>query len=145
MWGLANPAGGRGRQLDVGLLEELERDQGATVRPMKAGELPALVGLQEYAALFGVDQVKASQATKSAKQQLPPPDYYPSGSLLWLLETVLAGAEHTIKVSAEARRNPGAWRLTPTVVEQLRAGAYDGPGSSFKPRGKKAAAEQPGA
>lgn len=34
---LALPPGSRGRQLDVGLLEELEWEQGATVRPMKAG------------------------------------------------------------------------------------------------------------
>ncbi|MFD8978652.1 hypothetical protein [Streptomyces sp. NPDC059564] len=140
---LALAPGSRGRQLDMGLLEELEQEQGATVRPMKAGELPALVGLQEYAALFGVDQVKVSQALKSAKQQLPPPDYSLSGSPLWLLETVLVGAEHTMSVSAEARRNPGEWKLDEDLAQQLRDGVYAGPGSAFKPRGKKAAAEKP--
>ncbi|MER6391254.1 hypothetical protein ABT236_22655 [Streptomyces sp. NPDC001523] len=140
---LALPPGSRGRQLDVGLLEELEREQGATVRPMKAGELPPLVGLQEYAALFGVDPIKASQAMKSARQQLPAPDYSLSGSPLWLLETVLAGAEHTVIVSREARRNPGAWQLNEAIAEELRKGVYRGPGSAFKPRGKKAVADGP--
>lgn len=93
--------------------------------------------MQEYAALFGVDPIKASQAMKSARQQLPAPDYSLSGSPLWLLETVLAGAEHTVIVSREARRNPGAWQLNEAIAEELRKGLYRGPGSAFKPRARR--------
>ncbi|MFE1559007.1 hypothetical protein ACFW6V_28985 [Streptomyces sp. NPDC058734] len=135
----ALPEGGRGRQLDLGRLEGLVQEQRARVLPKSKGELPRLVGLQEVAELFGVDQVKASQATKSAQEMLPPPDYELSGSPLWILETVLAGAEHTEQVSKAARRNPGAWQLRSEVVEDLRQGRYAGPGSAFKERGKKAA------
>ncbi|MFE5717649.1 hypothetical protein [Streptomyces erythrochromogenes] len=136
---LALPEGGRGRQLDLGRLESLVQEQGAGVRPKSKGELPCVVGLQEVAEMFGVDQVKASQATKSAQGMLPPADYELSGSPLWLLETVLAGAEHTEQVSQAARRNPGAWQLRAEVVEDLRKGRYAGPGSAIKERGKKAA------
>ncbi|MGP3685836.1 hypothetical protein ACTVZO_14170 [Streptomyces sp. IBSNAI002] len=135
----ALPEGGRGRQLDLGRLKELEKGQEARVRPRSKGELPCLVGLQEVAEMFGVDQVRASQATKSAQGMLPPADYELSGSPVWLLETVLAGAEHTVEVSKAARRNPGAWRLRAEVVEDLRKGRYAGPGSVIKERGKKAA------
>lgn len=139
---LALPPGSRGRQLDQGLLEKLIEEQGSTSKPMKAAELPPLVGAQEYAELFGVSQVKVSQAARtSARGQLPVADYSLSGSSLWLLDTVLAGAEHTVRVSAEARRSPGEWKLNESVAEQLRAGTYEGPGSSFKARGKKAVAE----
>lgn len=135
---LALPEGGRGRQLDLGRLEALEEAQGARVRPKSKGELPCVVGLQEVAEMFGVDQVKASHATKSAQGMLPPADYQLSGSPLWLLETVLAGAEHTEQVSKAARRNPGTWRLRDEIVEDLRQGRYAGPGSTFKERGRKA-------
>ncbi|WKV74136.1 hypothetical protein AW27_023115 [Streptomyces sp. PCS3-D2] len=136
---LALPAGGRGRQLDVGRLETIEQAQGAGVRPKSKGELPCVVGLQEVAEVFGVDPVKASQATKSAQGMLPPADYELSGSPLWLLETILAGAEHTEQVSKDAKRNPGEWKLRAEVVEDLKTGRYAGPGSMIKERGKKAA------
>ncbi|MFF0742123.1 hypothetical protein ACFYVL_17170 [Streptomyces sp. NPDC004111] len=123
---VALPPGKYGRQLDVGKLEALEAEQGASVRPMKKGELPPLVGAQEYASLFGVTQIAVSQA----KGRLPASDYYLSGSHVWLLSTVLAAAEETMAGSRK-----GLWRLNEDVAEALRTGTYDGPGSSFAKRG----------
>ncbi|WP_433547131.1 hypothetical protein ACQPZG_20145 [Streptomyces sp. CA-294286] len=123
---LALPPGKHGRQLDVGKLEALEAEQGAGVRPMKKGELPPLVGAQEYSTLFGVTQSHVSKGLK----RLPACDYHLSGSRVWLLTSVLDAAEETMAGS----RN-GTWRLNTEVVEALRSGTYDGPGSAFVKRG----------
>lgn len=129
----ALPPGSRGRQLDETLLAELEKEQQATVRPMKKGELPPLVGQQEYGALFGVSQYMAANARNRGNGMLPPEDYYLSGSPLWLLDTVLEGAEATMEKS-----RGGVWQLQQDVVDALRAGRYDGPGSVIVKRGKAA-------
>ncbi|MFD3511967.1 hypothetical protein [Streptomyces sp. NPDC058657] len=123
---VALPPGKHGRQLDVGKLEALQAEQGATVRPMKKGELPPLVGAQEYSTLFGVTQSHVTQALK----RLPSCDYLLSGSRVWLLTNVLDAAEATM-----ASSRGGRWRLNEAVAEALQSGTYDGPGSAFMKRG----------
>ncbi|MGD3109523.1 hypothetical protein [Streptomyces sp. YGL11-2] len=131
----ALPPGSRGRQLDERLLAELEEEQQARVRPMKKGELPPLVGLQEYAALFGVSQHVAANARNRGGGMLPAEDYLLSGSPLWLLDTVLGSAEMTL-----GKSRGGSWQLQLDVATALQEGRYDGPGSVISMRGKKAAA-----
>ncbi len=130
---LALPPGSRGRQLDERALEELEKEQGARVRPKKKGELPPLVGAKEYGALFGVTEVAVGQAAQRATGMLPEPDYVLSESRVWLLDTVLEAADATM---AKSRR--GTWALRSEVAEALRDGRYDGPGSAIVKRGKSA-------
>ncbi|MDN3025696.1 hypothetical protein [Streptomyces sp. S.PB5] len=130
----ALPPGSRGRQLDESLLAQLEEEQQATVRPMKKGELPPLVGLQEYATLFGISQHQAANARNRGNGMLPAEDYLLGGSPVWLLSTVLEGAEHTM-----AQSRGGVWQLQEDVAAALREGRYDGPGSAIAARGKAAA------
>ncbi|MFJ4010295.1 hypothetical protein [Streptomyces sp. NPDC090026] len=135
---LALPPGSRGRQLDVGTLEKLEREQGARVRPMKKGELPPLVGAKEYGELFGVTEVAVGQAVQRDTGMLPDADYVLSDSRVWLLSTVLEAAEATM---AKSRR--ATWVLNPDVVGALQEGRYEGPGSFIVKRGKAASRQQP--
>lgn len=93
---------------------------------MKKGELPPLVGAQEYSTLFGVTQSHVSKGLK----RLPACDYHLSGSRVWLLTTVLDAAEETMAGSRK-----GTWQLNEEVAEALRSGTYDGPGSAFVKRG----------
>lgn len=129
----ALPPGSRGRQLDEELLAELAEEQRATVRPMKKGELPPLVGLQEYAALFQVSKFVVSNTRNRGGGMLPAEDYLLGGSPLWLLSTVLEGADHTV-----AQSRGGVWQLQDDVAAALREGRYDGPGSAISKRGKAA-------
>ncbi|MFJ8314236.1 MULTISPECIES: hypothetical protein [unclassified Streptomyces] len=130
----ANPPGSGGRQLDQVVLAELMQEQGATFRPASKEELPALVGLQEYAELFGVTQQLVASARRRTLADegamLPPSDYLLSSSPVWLLDTVLDGAEETM---AHSRKD--AWKLRDDVADALREGRYDGPGSSIAKRG----------
>ncbi|UQA93682.1 hypothetical protein [Streptomyces halobius] len=137
---LALPPGSRGRQLDERELAALEAEQGAGVRPMKKGELPPLVGAQEYAELFGVTQVAVGQAARGGAGQLPEADYILSGSNLWLLDTVLDSAEVTMQKSRK-----GLWVLRDEVAAALREGRYEGPGSFLSQRGNKAQSASEGA
>ena len=137
---LALPPGSRGRQLDERELAALEKEQGAGVRPMKKAELPPLVGAQEYAELFGVNQIAVGQAARGGAGQLPEADYTLSGSNLWLLETVLDSAEATMKKSRK-----GLWVLRDEVAAALRKGRYEGPGSFLSQRGNKAQSASEGA
>ncbi|MFH9425180.1 hypothetical protein [Streptomyces sp. NPDC017529] len=137
---VALPPGGKGRQLDEGLLEKVVEEQQATSRPKKKGELPPLVGTQEYGELFGVGEVAAAQAATRSTGMLPPADYVLSGSRLWLLETVLDAADVTMQKSRKS-----TWQLRQDVADALRAGRYDGPGSFIAKRGvaaKKALQER---
>ncbi|MFG2143690.1 hypothetical protein ACGFRG_05755 [Streptomyces sp. NPDC048696] len=127
---LALPPGSRGRQLDEEALGKLEKAQGAGVRPKVKGELPPLVGAQEYASLFGVDQVHVGQLVKSKSEALPASDYHLSGSHVWLLSTVLESADKTMSLTRK-----GLWQLDQSVAEALSEGRYDGPGSFIAKRG----------
>ncbi|MEN8649145.1 hypothetical protein ABCR94_00460 [Streptomyces sp. 21So2-11] len=130
---LALTPGSRGRQLDERELAALEVEQGAGVRPMKKGELPALVGAQEYAELFGMTQFAVSQASRTGSGQVAEADYELSGSKVWLLDTVLAHAPTTMEMSRKK-----IWVLRDEVAAALREGHYEGPGSFFSQRGNKA-------
>ncbi|MGB8946917.1 MAG: hypothetical protein WCD21_42785 [Streptomyces sp.] len=130
---LALPPGSRGRQLDEQALVALEEEQKAVVRPMKRGELPPLVGAQEYGELFGVSEYTVSSAALSGSGQMPAPDYELSGSMVWLLDTVLAHAPKTMEMSRKK-----IWVLRDGVAAALSGGRYDGPGSFFSQRGNKA-------
>ncbi|MGF0173149.1 hypothetical protein ACQF36_22400 [Streptomyces sp. Marseille-Q5077] len=132
--GLALPPGSRGRQLDEQALAEVEKEQGATARPRTKEELPPLVGLQEYGALFGVDQERVAHARRRGHGMLPTEDYLLSGSPVWLLESALEAAPATLEQS-----RMGVWQLQQDVVDALREGRYEGPGSTIAKRGKASA------
>ncbi|MCX4666429.1 hypothetical protein OG453_07070 [Streptomyces sp. NBC_01381] len=132
----AHPDGGKERQLDKTVLRELEKEQRATFRPASKGELPALVGLQEYGALFGVTQQQVSSARRRGGGMVAADDYVLSSSPVWLLDSVLEAAEETL-----ARSRGGTWRLHEDVVEALREGRYEGPGSSIAKRGNYGTAD----
>ncbi len=116
--------------MDEGLLEKVVEEQQATSRPKKKGELPPLVGTQEYGELFGVGEVAAAQAATRSTGMLPPADYVLSGSRLWLLDTVLDAADVTMQKSRKS-----TWQLRQDVADALRTGRYDGPGSFIAKRG----------
>ncbi|MGW0731705.1 hypothetical protein [Streptomyces sp. NPDC002851] len=126
----ANPPGGKDRQLDEDVLRELVKEQRATFRPKSKGELPALVGLQEYGELFGVTQQQVALARRRGLGMVAPEDYVLSSSPLWLLDTVLDAADETM-----ARSRKGTWQLREDVAATLRDGRYEGPGSSIAKRG----------
>ncbi|WP_424216978.1 hypothetical protein ACN20G_33330 (plasmid) [Streptomyces sp. BI20] len=137
---LAKEPGKRGRQLNPEALAALKVEQGAGYAPMKAEEMPRLVGSHEVAAIFGVPQIYVNQGMNAAQKMLPEPDWTISGSPVWILETITAGVEHTEAVSAAARTSPGRWRADASVIEALTVGAYDGPGSTIAARGVHAKA-----
>ncbi|WP_406436872.1 hypothetical protein OHB14_61015 [Streptomyces sp. NBC_01613] len=91
------------------------------------------MGAQEYGELFGVTQIAVGQAALRHNGMLPAPDYVLSGSKWWLLDTVLDAAETTMQKSRK-----GTWQLRDEVVEALREGQYEGPGSFIARRGSAA-------
>ncbi|WP_449475324.1 hypothetical protein [Streptomyces abikoensis] len=124
-------------KLNETVLGQLMEAQGATSKPRTKEELPALVGYQEYAALFDVTQQHVAVAMAKKSAILAPVDYAMEGqgSKLWLLETVLEHASRTAELTRLER-----WVLQEDVAEALRAKAYEGPGSKIVARGAKAQA-----
>ncbi|MEU5428521.1 hypothetical protein AB0H73_23445 [Streptomyces olivoreticuli] len=122
--------------LNETVLAQLMEAQGARALPRTKEDLPALVGYQEYAALFDVTQEHIAGAMKKQSEILAPVDYVMEGtgaSKLWLLETVLGHAETTLRVSRQDR-----WALQKDVAKALLEKQYEGPGSRIVARGAKA-------
>ncbi|MFJ7422719.1 hypothetical protein ACIQXD_29570 [Streptomyces uncialis] len=122
------PARRRPVDPDPAVLDRLVGEQSPGWWASSVEELPPIIGMQEAQALFGVPQ--RSIADRVGKGIWIQPDYRLSGSPLWLLETVL-------EAEAPAARTV-SWVPDPAVVAALRAGTYDGPGSSIVPRGPAA-------
>lgn len=73
-------------------------------------------------------------ATTIAAGRFPGCDWLLSGSMLWLLETVL-DVVPDLRQSARSV----SWDVDEEVVAALRGGTYDGPGSRVLTRGRHAA------
>ncbi|MFE6062239.1 hypothetical protein [Streptomyces sp. NPDC056431] len=122
----------RPRRLNEAVLARLVAQQDPGRWVSEVGELPPLVGQAELSALFGVSRPLLRDALDSGR--LRPADYTLSGSPIWLLEPVAAEAP-TLKAAART----ADWSMDEGVLEALRAGSYDGPGSMIVPRGRAAA------
>lgn len=72
-------------------------------------------------------------ATTIATGRFPQHDWVLSGSMLWLLETVLDAVP---ELRQSGRSVP--WDADGEVVAALRGGTYDGPGSRVLTRGRHA-------
>ncbi|MEV4500887.1 hypothetical protein [Streptomyces klenkii] len=132
--GFALPEGSNGRQLNKAALAALVEEQGATWTPETKAELPKLMGTHEYAELYGTVHSRVAGYVKANSPLVAKPDYYVSGSPIWLVDTVLAYAP-----TAAAASRTGVWSMREDVAEALESGTYDGPGSVILARGKKAA------
>ncbi|MFD4394374.1 hypothetical protein [Kitasatospora sp. NPDC058478] len=97
-------------------------------------KLPPIVGRQEVAAMVNEDSNQWTARMEGAAKAgtFPEPDWYLSGSPLWLLDSALAGI---VAMQGVARVKPPV--LDESVVESLRGGLYDGPGSKILARGVK--------
>ncbi|MER5862868.1 hypothetical protein [Kitasatospora sp. NPDC002040] len=106
----------------------------ASALAVHRADLPPIVGKQEFATMIvGEDAAHALPRLDFAlgAGTFPPPDWKLSGSPLWLLDTALEGA---------ARMNATKGKpviIDEEVLESLRNGTYDGPGSVVLTRGAK--------
>ncbi|MEV4741775.1 hypothetical protein [Streptomyces sp. NPDC049555] len=130
----ALPEGSVGRQLNPRKLAALKEEQGATWVPESKDDLPALMGTHEYAELYGVAHAVVSNYVRRGSALVAAPDYYVSGSPVWLVETVRKYAP-----TAEKASRTGAWVLHEDVAKALEAKKYKGPGSTVATRGRNAA------
>ncbi|MFB7828856.1 hypothetical protein [Streptomyces hydrogenans] len=121
----------RPRHLNEAALARLVASQDPGYWVGEVSQLPPLVGHAELTTLFGVSRPLLRDALDSGR--LRPADYTLSGSPIWLLEPVIEEAP-ALKVGART----ADWSVDESVLEALRAGAYDGPGSKIAPRGRAA-------
>jgi hypothetical protein len=122
----------RPKHLNQTELERLtkEQDPGYWVREVE--QLPPLVGQAELVALFRLPS-GALLRKAVGTGRFRPADYNLSGSPIWLLEPVIADAP-----ALQAGARGVDWAIDEEVLDALRAGSYDGPGSKIVPRGKAA-------
>ena len=111
----------RRRVADLEFAERIKAEQGEGVLVARAAEVPAVVGLREVTELTGWADLSAS--AMRTKGQMPAVDYPTLAKPVWLLDTLMAWAEETGRT------------LRAEVVETLREGRYDGPGSQILRRG----------
>ncbi|KDN85645.1 hypothetical protein [Kitasatospora cheerisanensis] len=130
----------RPKEPDMSVVEELIEQQspGRTVvsaLTVHRSDLPAIVGKQEIVAMVGQEATSWLPSLDHAIEAgtFTAPDWrMGGGSPLWLLDNALVGIE---QMRAVARTNPVA--ADEKVVEALRAGTYDGPGSRVLSKGPK--------
>ncbi|MFJ2247460.1 hypothetical protein ACIQ9I_02865 [Streptomyces sp. NPDC094461] len=122
----------RFRQVDLDAKARIMAEQGEGWEPCLAAELPSIVGQHEIIQMFCLP-TQGTLATSIASGRFPGHDWLLSGSMLWLLDTVLDAAE---MLRETARSLP--WEVDEKVVAALRDGTYDGPGSSVLTRGRHA-------
>ncbi|BDM67534.1 hypothetical protein HEK616_10210 [Streptomyces nigrescens] len=122
----------RFRQVDLEVKARIIAEQGEGWEPSDAAELPPIVGQHEIIQIFDLP-AQGTLATTIASGRFPAPDWLLSGSMLWMLETVLDAAP---MLRESARSLP--WEVDQAVVTALREGTYDGPGSRILTRGRHA-------
>ncbi|MFI9391881.1 hypothetical protein ACIG53_13465 [Streptomyces bauhiniae] len=122
----------RFRQVDHDAKAQIIAEQGEGWEPRTAAELPPIVGQHEIIQIFNLP-TQGTLATTIASGRFPEHDWLLSGSMLWMLDTVLDAAE---MLRETARTLP--WDVDEAVVTALRDGSYDGPGSSVLTRGRHA-------
>ncbi|TVL92023.1 hypothetical protein [Streptomyces sp. SAJ15] len=122
----------RFRQVDLDVKARIIAEQGEGWEPGLGDELPPIVGQQEIIELFHLP-AQGNLATTIATGRFPEHDWLLSGSMLWMLDTVLDAVP---KLRERARSLP--WDVDEEVVAALRDGTYDGPGSRVLTRGRHA-------
>ncbi|MDN0193928.1 hypothetical protein [Streptomyces sp. S.PNR 29] len=122
----------RPKLLDVRYKERLIAEQGEGWEADSREQLPPIVGQQEIIELFHLPS-QGTLATRIAAGNFPQEDWLLSGSMLWLLDTVL-GAVPELRATARSL----AWEVDDLVAAALREGTYDGPGSKVLTRGRYA-------
>ncbi|WP_149038073.1 hypothetical protein [Kitasatospora sp. MBT63] len=139
----------RSKAVDASALQAIVEAQQPAAWVTDVAELPVIVGQQEVMQIFGLEHgTLVEQAQK--RGAWPAGDWSLSGSHLWLLDTVLEAAALVAKdptarpwAPAEAERVrhravARIWTPDDAVVDALRVGSYDGPGSKILPRGRAA-------
>ncbi|MER7047962.1 hypothetical protein [Streptomyces jumonjinensis] len=122
----------RVRRVDAGVRARLKSEQGDGWEADLDDELPPIVGQQEIIQVFRLPS-QASLATAISTGRFPAGDWLLSGSMLWLLDTVLDAVPD---LRATARSLP--WDVDEDVVAALREGRYEGPGATVLTRGRHA-------
>ncbi|MFI1830697.1 hypothetical protein ACH41E_30305 [Streptomyces sp. NPDC020412] len=120
------------RRVDASVRARLKVEQGEGWEADLEDELPSIVGQQEIVQIFRLPS-QAGLATTVATGRFPAGDWLLSGSMLWLLDTVLDAVP---ELRATARSLP--WNADEDVVAALREGRYEGPGSRVLTRGRYA-------
>jgi hypothetical protein len=123
----------RFRQVDLDAKARIIAEQGEGWEPDLGDELPSIVGQQEIVEMFHLP-AQGNLATTIATGRFPKHDWLLSGSMLWLLDTVLDGVPG-LRASARSL----SWDVDEEVVAALRKGTYSGPGSRVLTRGRHAA------
>lgn len=124
----------RPKELDQLALQRILAEQEPGFWAEAVDELPALVGLQEVVALFGLStQQNLSAVVRQGR--FAPTDYQLSGSPLWLLDTVINAVPEIREKSRTL-----TWTVDAQVEAALRQHRYAGPGSKIVPRGLAAKA-----
>nr|BFD90905.1 hypothetical protein KitaXyl93_22650 [Kitasatospora sp. Xyl93] len=119
------------------LVEEQSPGRGlVSALTVQRADLPPIVGQQEIVAILDEDPAaflpRLSAAIKASA--FPGPDWSLSGSPLWLLSSATDGLESTDRFSKIKSKTP---EINGEVVEALKSGRYDGPGSKILTRGIK--------
>ena len=122
----------RFRQVDFDAKSRIIAEQGQGWEADLGDELPPVVGQQEIIEMFHLPS-QGNLAMTIATGRFPQSDWLLSGSMLWMLETVL---EAVPALRESARSLP--WDVDEEVVTALRDGTYDGPGSRIFTRGRHA-------
>lgn len=122
----------RFRQVDLDVKARIIAEQGEGWEPGLGDELPPIVGQQEIIELFHLP-AQGNLATTIATGRFPEHDWLLSGSMLWMLDTVLDAVP---SLRESARSLP--WDVDEAVAAALRDGTYDGPGSRVLTRGRHA-------
>ncbi|MER6127897.1 hypothetical protein ABT173_36010 [Streptomyces sp. NPDC001795] len=122
----------RFRQVDLDVKARIIAEQGEGWEPDLRDELPSIVGQQEIIEMFHLP-AQGNLAMSITTGRFPQHDWLLSGSMLWLLDTVL---DATPMLRDSARSLP--WEVDEAVVASLRDGTYDGPGSRVFTRGRHA-------
>nr|BEK65681.1 hypothetical protein KPHV_29080 [Kitasatospora purpeofusca] len=129
----------RPKDPNMAVVEELRRAQAPdrslmSVLAVHRANLPAIVGKQEITAVIGeINDSGLARVDKAVKAgTFPEPDWYLSGAPLWLLDSALVGVKGMREV---ARTKPPV--VDVEVVEALRRGRYDGPGSVVLSKGPR--------
>jgi len=122
----------RFRQVDLDAKARIIAEQGVGWEPGLRDELPPIVGQQEIIELFHLPS-QGNLATTIASGRFPECDWLLSGSMLWMLDTVL---DAVAALRESARSLP--WEADEAVVAALRDGTYGGPGSRVLTRGRHA-------
>ncbi|WP_328434855.1 hypothetical protein [Streptomyces sp. NBC_00425] len=122
----------RPRQLNEAELARLVKEQSPGYWVGEVEQLPPLVGQAELVALF---QLPSGALLRKAMGtgRFRPADYTLSGSPIWLLEPVVEDAP-----ALQAGARGVEWAISGKVLDALREGSYDGPGSRIVPRGRAA-------